>query len=119
MHRTPGTEDCGLISIVVLSVEDDQTADEDIGFRIVNLGPATEFNQELFPRYDIDAHGSENDELGSMDFMWLDTMEDRQQPIRERIAVYAVDLAGNVSVQADTLEISVPDHPRHYREEKD
>ena len=79
-----------------------------IGLRVVPCdssaiirGPGYDFRPQLSPK------------TGTYSFslVWDDGATEVQEPISERFLVYAVDLGGNQSVEADTILVVDPGRP--------
>jgi hypothetical protein len=103
--RYMSTDDLGTVGIRVLSLTDDQTPNEQIGLRVINLNGASEIGNQMVPGYDFRPFRFKQSEYPQIYLSWIDGSEDKQEPIAEEFAVYAIDSAGNVSVEADTVVV--------------
>ena len=102
------TDDLGTVSIRVTSLKDDQTPVEQMGLRIINLNQSSEVGNQMLPRYDIRPFRSKNSGALLVYLHWIDGAQDVQEPISEKLAVFAIDLTGNISTEAATIVIVDP-----------
>ena len=106
-HSSVSTDDYGTIVCRVESLVDDQSAPDEMGIRLIGLGGLMPKGGLPLPDYDVSPWGNATD--GWMLFIdWIDGARDEQEPIEFAIAAFAVDAAGNVSVTADTIEVTDP-----------
>lgn len=105
MVKINSTDDLGVVSVRVLSLEDDISSPENIGLRVVVVGEPSELSQEMVPDYDFRPFHFAKEDYPTFAFVWIDGRSNTQEPIAEKFAIYAIDEAGNVSIDADTLEV--------------
>lgn len=91
----------GRVSINVAGLHDNQTPINGMGLRIINLNEFSENGKQMEPDYDIKANKT-------IILYWADGSRFEQDPLDERFAVFAIDAAGNLSVEADTVYIIDP-----------
>ena len=105
------TDDLGIASLNVLELSDDQTLPEKMGLRMICLDESSEVGNHMAPSYDFRPFRSERSEHPKVSLSWIDGAKNTQEPLSETFAVYAIDLAGNVSVEADTVVVVDPGRP--------
>lgn len=106
--RSSSMDDLGFATVRVVQLTDDRTPVSQIGLRVVPCdstaiirGPGYDFRPQLSPK------------TGTLSFslVWIDGATDVQEPIYEEFLVYAVDLGGNLSAEADTIWVVDPGRP--------
>ena len=108
MVEISSTDDLGMARFRVVSLEDDTSLSEHIGLRVVIIGEPTELAEEMVPKYDFRPFCFSSEDYPTFHLAWIDGATDTQEAISETFAVYAIDEAGNVSSEADTLIVVDP-----------
>lgn len=83
--------DIGFVTLVMAPVSDDQTAPEDIGYRLTIVSGGLP-GDDFLPAYDFRPFGDE------IVLTWIDGAENQQEPMALTVEIIAVDGAGNESV---------------------
>jgi len=102
------TDRYGSVSIRVVQLMDDSTPEKLIGLRVL---PCDSSSIIRGPEYDFRPRLSPKSGVCSFPLVWEDGATEVQEPISERFLIYAIDLAGNLSAEADTILIVDPGRP--------
>ncbi len=106
--RDSSTDVFGIVSVRVVRLMDDRTPMDQIGLRVVPCDSSAIIRGA---GYDFRPLRSPKTGTFSFPLVWIDGATEVQEPISEQLLVYAIDPAGNLSAEADTILVEDPGRP--------
>ena len=103
-----GGEGIGSVHLRIAGMVDDDTPAELMGLRVVPLDSLSQFARTMGPISNYRPRFLPGEDCWTYKVQWYDDSTPSQEPLAERLLIYAVDAAGNLSATADTLAVIDP-----------
>ena len=105
LYSGSSLDDLGRASLSITGLVDSETPREAMGLRIVSTDTLSAFGRNIYPLGDVQPSYSSTAGSWQLGMSWIDGATDKQKAISLRLLFYAIDSAGNVSAEADTVEL--------------